>query len=644
MRRNVTALIAVLTLTTMPLRAAAPDGTGTDKKEFEESITVTASPIEEESSLDNVGGRVDTVTAEQIENLNAQDLATALRRVPGVVTTRYNAIGSYGGADGGAVFIRGHGMGRPGAQILTSVDGIPRYVGVWTHPLLDTLSIDLSEKIRILKTPQPVLFGNMAFGVVDMVPRRGAGLASGRLRLQVGENSTFIGIGEGGAAWHGGDVFATLSHRESDGHRPNSAGRVDAGSVNLGLDAGAGWDLRLFLSGTDSWAEDPGREGAPSPPITPRFEDSDLFSVLTAGRNLDDGGRLEFKAYIDSGSIDWSQWDGDAAEAFVSATDWDNSGFRIRFIDNPWEGGTLQAGLDHDLYGGTFVEKRPAESGQVTDETFRNTSLWVLVRHDFGGALHVTPSAGVRWTDTRHFGGQWGAQIGLEVTAGRTKFYANGARAFNLPGVWTAVLYNGWNRQGQWQDLDPEILVHWEIGAMGHAGPNIDWNLSYFHDQTTDALRFAPPPPFPPSFVNVADSTVNGVEGSLGWRPLDRLALYGGATWSDADPEETPDLPEWTFSGGLNWQVLPWLGFNLDMESLDDRWVLSERWPSPREKLDGYTLVNARVVGTLSPGGITDRVEVFLAGENLGNDDYAYRPGYSMPGRTWMLGLNLGFR
>jgi hypothetical protein len=32
------------------------------------------------------------------------------------------------------------------------------------------------------------------------------------------------------------------------------------------------------------------------------------------------------------------------------------------------------------------------------------------------------------------------------------------------------------------------------------------------------------------------------------------------------------------------------------------------------------------------------------SGENLTDEDYAYRPGYPMPGRSWMLGLVLGFR
>ena len=42
-----------------------------------------------------------------MDNLNAADLGTALRRTPGVNISRYNPIGSFGGAEGGGIFIRG---------------------------------------------------------------------------------------------------------------------------------------------------------------------------------------------------------------------------------------------------------------------------------------------------------------------------------------------------------------------------------------------------------------------------------------------------------------------------------------------------------------------------------------------------------
>ena len=154
-----------------PAPAAADESTPPRVKE---EVTVTATPILEGIRVDSLAGTISTVGRAQIEDLNAQDIASALRRVPGLAISRYNPVGSYGGGDGGAVFVRGQGAGRPGAEISTMVDGVPKFVGVWTHPLLDLLSVDLVHQVDVYKGAQPVLLGNMAFATVDLVSRRRA--------------------------------------------------------------------------------------------------------------------------------------------------------------------------------------------------------------------------------------------------------------------------------------------------------------------------------------------------------------------------------------------------------------------------------------------------------------------------------------
>ncbi len=614
------------------------------KPRFEGKVEVTARPVEEGTHLDDLGGRVDVVGADQVENLGAQDLTMALRRLPGVTISRYDLVGAYGGADGGAVFVRGQGAGRPGAEITTAVDGIPRFAGVWTHPLVDALSLDLASRIEVFKTPQPVRYGNMAFGVVNMVPRRGEGPLSGEVRGLGGSHGTLVGATELQSGWEGGDVLAVLSHRESDGHRPRSAGRVDAGFLNLGLDAGGGWTARLLLSATDAWAEDPGRTGSPAPPVTPRFEDQDTLSILTLSHPLGEGGRLAVKGYWDSGSIDWRQWDGEAGEAFRSLTDWDNRGLRLSWEGHP--GGaatTVAAGLDHDLSGGTFVERHPSEDRLDTDLTFRSTAAWAMVRHDHGGRFHLTPSLGLRVADTRFFGTQWGAQGGLEATVGGLTLYANGARAYNLPGVYAAVMFSGWGRPGEWKGLDPEVLAHWEVGVMRGGEDAVTWSLSVFRDRVTDAIRFAPPPPFPPRLANIGAYTVRGAEATVGWRPSPDLALFLGGTAMDTDPSPVPETPDWTASFGVSWRPVPSLICNLDAEAVSHRWVLSSRFPSPQVELGGFLLVNGSVRLRLPATEAFRRAELRLTVENLGDEEYAYRPGYPMPGRIFLAGLVLGF-
>ncbi|MEZ4526454.1 MAG: Plug domain-containing protein [Desulfobacterales bacterium] len=144
----------------------------TEKPYQLEEITVIASPVIEGTSVNSLGSPVTTVSKEQLDDLNAQDVPSALRKTPGVVISRHNPVGSFGGGEGGAIFIRGQGSSRPGAEIQMNIDGIPKFVSVWTHPVMDVLSVDIIDHIDVYKGSQPVLFGNMAFGAVQFHTKR----------------------------------------------------------------------------------------------------------------------------------------------------------------------------------------------------------------------------------------------------------------------------------------------------------------------------------------------------------------------------------------------------------------------------------------------------------------------------------------
>ena len=61
------------------------------------------------------------------------------------------------------------------------------------------------------------------------------------------------------------------------------------------------------------------------------------------------------------------------------------------------------------------------------------------------------------------------------------------------------------------------------------------------------------------------------------------------------------------------------------------------------KKVDDYTVVNGKIsyAFTLYDSRITGTI--FVAGENLTDTDYEYRPGYPMPGINGMAGINLTF-
>ncbi|MQK16778.1 TonB-dependent receptor plug domain-containing protein, partial [Escherichia coli] len=62
---------------------------------------VTDSSIIDQNYIDRFGSLTTVVDEKQIRDLNALDLSSALRRTPGVTVSRFNPVGSFGGAEGG---------------------------------------------------------------------------------------------------------------------------------------------------------------------------------------------------------------------------------------------------------------------------------------------------------------------------------------------------------------------------------------------------------------------------------------------------------------------------------------------------------------------------------------------------------------
>lgn len=114
-----------------------------------EAVTVSAGPIIESNNVGSFSTLTTRVGEAQIEDMGALDLAAGLRMTPGVQISRYNEVGSYSGDQGGNVYIRGLGVSRPGSEIKTYIDGLPVYMGLWNHPLMDLLPLNGIGNINV---------------------------------------------------------------------------------------------------------------------------------------------------------------------------------------------------------------------------------------------------------------------------------------------------------------------------------------------------------------------------------------------------------------------------------------------------------------------------------------------------------------
>ncbi|MCX7914488.1 MAG: TonB-dependent receptor plug domain-containing protein, partial [Thermodesulfovibrionales bacterium] len=462
-----------------------------------QELEVVSSPIIEDIRVTNQAVQITTVTDKQIEAMNAFDLPSALRRVPGITITRYNLVGSYGGAAGGAIYIRGMGAERPGAEIQTLIDGRPVFQGIFTHPLMDLLSIDNVERIEIYKNPQPVTLGNMSYGAVNLITKRKTtdGFET-RAGLTYGEHNTLISYINHGGKKDGWDYYLIADYKKSDGHRKNADGELQNYFVRVGRELSKEWDVTLTALYTDNWAQDPGVVNRPLPPVIPRFASRSTAFDLTASNNYQNAKGF-IKLYFEEGAVRWRQYDTSAQHAFFSNTDWKTWGLKVEERFSLWKGGELTAGYDYLRYGGSFQEIRPTRITSLDKTYFYNSAPYASISHTFETQnIQIIPSVGVRYNMSKEFDDDIGWQSGIVMRYKDTELHARYARGFNLPGVYAVFQYTKmWNQGAKWKSLKPELINHYEIGLSHLFRDWLKATVTLFWNYGKDRFIFKSPPP-----------------------------------------------------------------------------------------------------------------------------------------------------
>ncbi len=600
-------------------------------------VEITARPIVEQNRVDPYGALATEVGAEQLRDLNALDLSSALRRSPGVVVSRFNPVGSFGGDEGGAVYVRGLGASRPGSEIKTYVDGIPFYMGVWNHALLDLLPVHGMERISVYKGPQPQRFGN-TFAAIDLTPQRGRAPGwAADLRLSAGSFST--AVEQANVAWAGqeGEFSLAQSHARSNGHRVDAEGRLDNLMLRGTAKLSPQWQMGGLVLGADNDVSDPGVQGDASSK-TGHFK---TRGRLVSGSVSHDHGAWQgrLQLYANEGTGLWDQ--GAAADV---RSRFKLSGLRWRETGRLTEATTVDLGLDVDRMSGSV-----AFDGFMAFDgvSMRLSAPFVAVSHamPLGGGWTATPSAGVRLYRHNVYGSDTAPHLGLTLgDAGPWALRLHAARGLNHPGL-DAALLNAIvpplaGAPLSWRNLNPERMDHVELGARYSTPRGTQLDVALFQDELKNRYVFAFPPAVAlPSFTNLGNYRVQGAELSWhqSWSPA--WSSFAGLTLLDSSLADLPYAPRRALGAGLTWQQGPWR-VSADAQAQSSTVVLNRARASGAPNtgsVAGFALVNVRAAHAwpvLGPRG-----EWFVAIENLGNRAYAVRPGYPMPGRSAQLGL-----
>lgn len=622
------------------------------------------------------GTQYNVVTEEQIKERNAYDFQSALQDVPGVMYQSKNLIGSQ---TSHSLYIRGRGASHPTSDVVVEFDGVPRYGALFGQVLGDGIAVPTIGSIEIYKSPQPAEFGS-GYAAINIRPKymtqEGQEIVHS---FSAGGYSTFNESLAGGVKQGPFDVYVAQSWLSTDGHVAHSRAQQQNYYANTGYSINDKWNVRFLANYVQS------QTLAPMPTVTPtstngvswpgaeRYDTETIFTTLTLSHQHEKlNGYL--KVYIDDTTFDLlqeltnGQRYGSGSGGLWSRQEIAVYGVRAKEKFHFWTGGEVIVGADIDrtelkntqrTYSGQAVSGinggRAVRIWDFPDTTM--LSPYIALSHFWGReqGFHITPSAGFRYYHHNEFKDNSAPQIGLVAGYKHTDLNFNYSRGVNYPSpivVMNMVLTSSptSNPSQYWKDIKPEIVDHYEAG-LTHTWPETaSLKAAAFYDRGKDRVQAYMYGSIPTQFNDpIGQYEIRGLELSGSLTPVKNLELSAGATWMDAkatgnngvEVDNLPYTPRFALQGGVNWQFFKNFKAVTNVQYFNNIYAGTSSRSNTfnytelndNYKLKDITLWNARLSYSFDYKKLRlNDSEIFLAVNNILNQDYEYAKGYTMPG------------
>lgn len=620
------------------------------------NVIVTAKPDIAEVEIDKFSSTSAVITDETIRDLHAADLASALRNTPGTQISRYNPVGSYGGAEGGSVFIRGMGLSRPGSEIKTYIDNVPMYMPIWNHALLDLLPVNGMKDVTIYKSAQPQVSGNN-FASINMNTKTagpGNGL-SGNARVSYGSYNTVIEQVDMAGRHNDVDFNLAQGFSKSNGQRANASGQLSNIMGGLGFKLDQNWSAGVSGMAINNTATDPGNNTLAAPAVAPTYDSAAQMATAFIKHRYDlvEG---EFRFYSNTGKGNINNDNGTGGWG-TENNPFTMQGFRWKENITPWTGGTLVAGLDYDTTYGSVTQTVAGLSPTIKTDlpTFKLTSPYVGLSHNFRlvDAWSLQPSAGVRTYQNNYYAAKTAPYGGLSLISDAVTLFANASKGINYPGLegpamnGAAAVYArnyGGTQNNSWANLSPEEMNHLEVGGKFYPDKKSRIDLSLFQDAISNRYTFVEAGQGVINWTTVGQYTTKGVELSGQREIIPELTGFLGWTYLNNDSAANlPYMPQNAFNAAITGYVY---NFRVSVDAQYQTSFYAQNLSrnsalTNTSKVDGFGVANARVSYPIPELG--KKGEVFVMVENIFNQQYSYRQGYPMPGTWGSIGLSASF-
>ncbi len=567
------------------------------KSDLTELADVLVTSSKEARFLKDVPVRTQVITASEIHQKHATNLAEVLQNFPGVQLKEIH------GKAGQSVWMQGFDSDR----VLVLIDGNPLPASTGSSVDLSQVSVAGVERIEIVKGAASALYGTSAMGgVINVITQKTPPKPQLNLDLQTG-------------SWQGQDVERSPMARHI--LTLGASNRVGdwEGQFNAKLDDSNGWTIdpaqastqgesgqRVNLSGVIGYQFEPGL----SLRVQPRYFHEDLTTVLDnfvpgTGSLPKDKVELtdsyQLSAVLDNQTKKDRSW-----QLRLMAEDYQNesrqdvqstlpidqkrltdineyqASFDYGYELNPKH--SLRTGVvlkqqslnvrQHKLNSGwvTEVDNQKAHSQEfyAQDSWFVTDHLEILpgvrVHHDEDFGRHISPMLSALWSqETPNYG-----RLNLRASFG------NGYRVPNLKERYYIFDHShlGYMVLGN-SDLKPESSLSYQLGGEWYYSKHSSVQLNVFFNDATDLIESIYSESDSQAsdiaiyrYQNIEKTSTRGLEVSFSHKLSPKMKLNGHYNWLKAKDEITGkklvNRPEHEVAFGAEYSPVKTLQLNMD--------------------------------------------------------------------------------
>ncbi|MFZ0890393.1 MAG: TonB-dependent receptor, partial [Candidatus Binataceae bacterium] len=621
------------------------------------TIVVTATRLEQ--PLSEIGTTVTVIDSDQLEAQKINDVATALREVPGVQVTQSGSAGSI--TD---VSIRG----APSTQTLVLVDGVEVNAGATGAFDFANLTTGGLDRIEVLRGAGGSLYGSQAIGgVVNVLTQEGEGAPKFSLLSDGGSRATENQVATASGSYGSLGYSGALSYFSTQGFRPvNDNSDNLAGSTRLDYHLGDDTVLRGFARYIASNVSLPDYlvfSGVPLDPTAHQRNEFMLFkgeiehrfteqlTVRASAFYVRQDLRLNAtpftgSTYFENDSIPEETRGGNAEAIYTWAP-----GFRtlagFDFLDRGLSSGSFCS----------FCNPKPPFGGGVTKFTARRQEYAGYVEqearmfHD-----HLLLTGGFRADGNSEFGKEvspaWSVAIPIEQIS--TTIRGSYSEGFRAP-AFNELFYPDFGNPR----LKPEISSEYDGGFTTNLGERATFTATYFSRRVHDLIVTVPCPTctFLSEAGNAARVDVQGIEIVPRVTIVKGLTFGGNVTVLDETHADTAGstarplrVPKHSAAALLQYERGAILGdrdritASVSYVFVGDRDDLTVSGVPPIANHAAYSRVDA--VASYAMGrryGLVDNEEVFARVSNLLDRHYSEAFGFPAPPVNFIAGVKLDF-